>query len=572
MYTAISKFRQKWIAHRHEASPAEPIPFRQGVGPAVIYSTAFVFLATALLFAPVATAGGRLPWPFSLSLSLALVLLCVGCFLEALRSLHPEKEHRSTHLCLLYVLVLVALAIGDVWCLAVRQLLQLGDGDITSMLVLSLPILLPHLLAPASLTLLLGPVFGTLSGIALSQLFSLQLCLNLYSARDSLASTDILFLGVVSLVTGLVAAAVVPRCIYCGHVRRNMHIVRISVIALAAPLAGFAIGGLLTGALGQSLGSWPDGWTRAVFVLGILALSVISCFAQTFFVAITLRVFEHVFALTSNITLQNYADLQAPLMDRLSQEAPGTLSHCMSVAAIAARAADSIGANAILSRVGAYYHDIGKLTKPSFFTENQSDEGNPHDKLPAAASAVWIRNHVKDGLAFAKEFNLPIPIRKLIAEHHGTTLMAFFYHKAKQEAKAAAEAAGDGRDPAPVDEGLFRYAGPKPSSKESGILLLADSVEAASRSLSKPTPQAIEALVADIFQKKLDDGQFDECPLSMAELVTVRKSITSSILASRHVRVAYPKDESAAPKDADGPAPAPTPPAPAGESHAPDRA
>ena len=570
MYTAISKFRQKWISHSHEAPPAEPVPFRQGIGPAVIYSTAFVLLATALLFAPVAAAGDRLPWAFSLALSLGLVLLCVGCFLEALRSLHPEKEHRSTHLCLLYVLVLVSLAIGDIWCLAVRGLLLHDGGDIASILVLSLPILLPHLIAPASLTLLLGPVFGTLSGIALSQLFSLQMCLNLYSAQGTLGATDVLFLGVVGLVAGLVAAAVVPRCIHCGGVRRNMHIVRIAVIALAAPLAGLAIGGLLMGTLQRDVQCWPAGWAQAVFVLGILALSVISCFAQTFFVAISLRIFEHVFALTSNITLQNYADLQAPLMDRLSQEAPGTLSHCMSVAAIAARAADSIGANAILARVGAYYHDIGKLTKPSFFTENQSDEGNPHDKLPAAASAVWIRNHVKDGLAFAKEFNLPIPIRKLIAEHHGTTLMAFFYHKAKQEAREAAEAAGDGRAPAPVDEGLFRYAGPKPSSKESGILLLADSVEAASRSLSKPTPQAIEALVADIFQKKLEDGQFDECPLSMAELVKVRKSITSSLLASLHARVAYPKD-AAAPRDAGGAAPAPEPPATAGGAHAPER-
>ncbi len=541
MDISISKFRQKRILQR-SATP-EPHPsFRRGPGPTIIYTILFVLLASTLLFLPSAAT----PWPVALGLVVALVLLCAGCLLESLRSLHPEKTHRSTHLCLLYTMVVVALLIGAPLCYLVRSTFGEKGGDLPMLLVYCLPILLPHLIAPVSLSLLLGPVFGTLSGIALAQLFSLQLCLCFYNCKG-LDEKTVLLLGIATLVTGLVTAAVVPRCIRCGNIRRPAHVVKISLVALAAPLAGFIVAGLLAEMLpNYSPDSWE--WFAAV------AIAVVSCFFQTIVVAGTLFIFEHIFALTSDIRLQNFADLSEPLMVRLAAEAPGTLSHSSSVSTIAAKAADCIGANPILARVGAYYHDIGKLVKPAMFSENQVGGVNPHDTLPAATSAMWLRNHVKDGLAFAKEYNLPIPIRKLIAEHHGTTLMAFFYHKAKQEAKAAAEAADDGRSPAPVEEGLYRYSGPKPSSKEAGILMLADSVEAAARSLDKPTPQAIESLVTDIFQKKLLDGQFDECPLSMAELVQVRTSIATSLISILHTRVVYPKDDADAKPAAEVPA------------------
>ena len=212
----------------------------------------------------------------------------------------------------------------------------------------------------------------------------------------------------------------------------------------------------------------------------------------------------------------------------------------MVVANLAASAADQIGANALLARVGAYYHDIGKLAHPDNYTENLGlGARNPHDALPPNMSAIILSSHVKDGEGFAVDANLPVPIRRIILEHHGNSLMMFFYNKALQQ--AAAKAKETGREPEQVDENQFRYPCPRPSSAEAAIVSLADSVEAASRSLPNPTPSAIEKLVDTIVSAKAADGQLDASPLTYADVNEIRRVFTSVLPTILHARIAYPK-------------------------------
>lgn len=549
MNASISQFRLKRLREQTQKTESRERPaFRKSVWLAALYESVFVVLASLLLALPAPFAAGR-PFGRVLAPVVALCVLCVACFHETLKSLHKEKEHWNTHLCLLYTTLLAVLAVGDLCCLGVRIVLGHTDGVYATTFLAALPILLPHFLAPAALTLLVGPVVGTLSGLGLAMLLTLQMLLRLLSVRE-LSTVETLPFVAASFVTGLLAAAFVPRILSHGTVRRRSRIVRASLLAAVAPIVGLVSGTLIlsllrpeawTGAQGALRDLPVQGWT--ILCLGQILLALASMVGQSILVAMMLPLLEHFFALTSDITLQNYTDLASPLQERLSLEAPGTHNHCTTVATLASKAAECIGANPLLARVGAYYHDIGKLGKPLFFVENQGATQNPHDTLRPTTSATWLRAHVKNGIAIADQYRLPLPIRQIIAEHHGTTVMSYFLHKAQQEAKEAAEKAGDGRAPEPVDESLFRYDGPKPSSRESGILMLADSVEAASRSLEHPTPAAISSLVDNIFQAKILDGQFDDCPLTLRDIAEIRKSFVSSLVAVLHARIAYPKDD-----------------------------
>ncbi len=219
-------------------------------------------------------------------------------------------------------------------------------------------------------------------------------------------------------------------------------------------------------------------------------------------------------------------------------EAPGTYHHSLILANLAQAAADDIGANSLLARVCAYFHDVGKLTKPDFFAENLNQRGNPHDDLPPSMSTLVITSHVKEGLSLAMMHKLPTPVKAVIQEHHGTSLVSCFHHKAKSQ-KESEVAGGNDR----IDEGDFRYAGPRPSFKESAIICLADSVEAASRSIEKTTPGHIEQLVTAIVNSKLTDGQLDDCELSLQELTRVKRSFVFTLTNMLHGRVPYPKDD-----------------------------
>jgi putative nucleotidyltransferase with HDIG domain len=245
-----------------------------------------------------------------------------------------------------------------------------------------------------------------------------------------------------------------------------------------------------------------------------------------------LPVIEKVFGIATSMTLLDYSDANQPLLRKLAMDAPGTFSHSLLIGSIAEAAAEAINANGLLCRVGAYYHDIGKINKPPYFIENQMGSASRHEQLSPAMSQLVIVGHVKDGIEIAKEFGLPSVLRQFIETHHGTTLIEYFYHEAKKK---------QGGKEAPVSENEFRYPGPKPKSREAAIVMLADTVESAVRSMTELTPTRIEVIVHNMAMKRLQDGQFDECDLTLRELSRIEASISKSLSAHHHGRIAYPK-------------------------------
>jgi putative nucleotidyltransferase with HDIG domain len=263
------------------------------------------------------------------------------------------------------------------------------------------------------------------------------------------------------------------------------------------------------------------------------------CLAAGFLVSGSLPFIESTFGTVTDISLLELGDVSHPLLQELVRRAPGTYNHSITVASIGETAADAIGANGLLVRVGAYFHDIGKMLKPHYFVENMTDGENRHDHLAPAMSTLIIIGHVKDGVDLAHEHGLPRPILDFIEQHHGTTLVEYFYH----EAARIAEEDPDHRTDA--EESNFRYPGPKPQTRENAVLMIADAVEGASRALSEPTPSRIERLVHDIAMRRLLDGQFDECGLTFTELSRIEDSLTKSLTAMYHGRVKYPEPRTA---------------------------
>jgi hypothetical protein len=249
---------------------------------------------------------------------------------------------------------------------------------------------------------------------------------------------------------------------------------------------------------------------------------------------------EKFFDVQTDINLLELSDPNHPLLRELVQRAPGTYNHSINVASIAEAAAEQINANGLLCRVGAYFHDIGKIRKPEYFIENQSGI-NKHDDLVPTMSTLVIIAHVKDGAELARVHGLPKRIVELIEQHHGTTLVEYFFKRAeRQQAEKAQELQED------VDEADYRYPGPKPQTLEAAVLMLADAVESASRTLREPAPSRIENLVFDIARKKLEDGQFDESPITLNQLRLVQRSLIKSLNAVFHARVQYPEKQQSA--------------------------
>ena len=252
-------------------------------------------------------------------------------------------------------------------------------------------------------------------------------------------------------------------------------------------------------------------------------------------------VFEWFTGITTDQTLLEWADPNAPLLRRLSLEAPGTYAHTINVANLAELAANGIGAHGLLCRVGLYYHDVGKVLKPHYFVENQHEGRNPHDKLKPDTSSAILIEHVVEGLRLGKEAKLPDVIQRFISEHHGTQLIAFFYQNAQEEL---------GEDN--VDEADYRYPGPKPQSKETAVAMMADSIESATRVLQEPTPERVRDLVDGIIEGKRQDGQLDEAPLTMREITVLKDTFVKVLSGIYHHRIDYPttKHLTEAPDDA----------------------
>lgn len=261
--------------------------------------------------------------------------------------------------------------------------------------------------------------------------------------------------------------------------------------------------------------------------------NLLSCIISGVFVSGALPVFEYLFKVASNIKLLELSDFNQPLLKKMVLEAPGTYHHSLVVGNLSEAAAEAIGANSLLARIGAYYHDIGKIDKAEYFIENQPQESltTAHQQIKPSISKMVIMNHVKEGVELAKRHKLNPAIVDFVAQHHGTSLVFYFYCRALEDGHAEDEIREEG----------FRYSGPKPQTKETAIVLLADSAEGAARALAERTPKKIHELVRKIINNKFIDGQLDECELSLSDLENIASVFTKILSAVYHARITYPE-------------------------------
>jgi putative nucleotidyltransferase with HDIG domain len=337
-------------------------------------------------------------------------------------------------------------------------------------------------------------------------MISVMVIATLVGGQSVFRGTNALF---INLVGGAVAAFSV-RVV----TRRNQTYLWIFAVAAAYLTTAIAIG-LTLDLPGHDI------WTSA----GYGALNAV---VSVLLALLLLPMAESFTGIETDLTLLEWSDLNRPLMQRLSLEAPGTYAHTIAIANLAEAGARAIGANALLARVGAYYHDIGKIAKPQYFVENQAKGRNPHDKLKPGTSAQIIRNHVREGLEMAEEHKLPRALRSFITEHHGTGSIAYFLEKAKE------------RDSTAPDPGEFSYPGPLPQTAETAIVMLADGVEAATRVLAEPTREKIREVVQHIVRQRIDQGQLRDAPLTLKQLDIIKDEFTRVLTGMYHNRIDYP--------------------------------
>lgn len=338
------------------------------------------------------------------------------------------------------------------------------------------------------------------------------------------------FVGAVALgwTVGQTVAALAPTAVAISLLDSVRHRSKLLMVGLSAGFVAI----VTTMAVGAIEGqpTWET--------LKLAVATGLWCVVAGSLMTVLLQAVEYVFDVQTDLSLLEWGDPANPLLQELVRRAPGTYNHSITVASIAEAATESIGGRGLLVRVGAYYHDIGKMLKPGYFIENQGQGGNQHDTLVPAMSTLVIIAHVKDGADLARQNKLPQCLIDFIEQHHGTTLVEYFYRQAQKKS-------ADDEDEGEVDENRFRYPGPKPQTKEAGVMMLADAVESASRALREPTPSRIENLVEELTRKRLDDGQFDECGLTLQEVHTVGESLIKSMTAVYHGRVKYPDQETA---------------------------
>ena len=386
-------------------------------------------------------------------------------------------------------------------------------------------LLAPYAFAPLVLSVLLGRNHGLYAAVFVSLWSSV-----LFGRIDA-------SLLVISLISGFTAVYLTLQ------VRRRGQLIRAGVgVGLAIWLSSLSFG--MIGPI-NLFPPMDNDWG----MIGLQsALTLGNGIITAMIVGGALPMLEHLFQITTDVSWLELSDLNHPLLRRMTIEAPGTYHHSLVVANLAEAAAEKIGANATLCRVCSYFHDVGKLVKPEYFTENMNFERNPHDDLAPSMSALIIIAHVKEGVDLALKNKLNQRIIDIIQEHHGTSLVYYFYQRAiqqQEDARAGGKIMNIRKEDIPeVQEESFRYTGPKPQTKESAIVSLADIVESASRSLEKPTPQKIEQLVNELIEERIADGQLDECDLTLGELRVIAKRFRFTLMTMLHTRIAYPKHES----------------------------
>ncbi|HND52214.1 MAG TPA: HDIG domain-containing protein [Pirellulaceae bacterium] len=432
----------------------------------------------------------------------ALYLLC-GLYIH-----HVEPKLLSDLRQFVKLLATVVLTIIACWVTAHDQ----WRAEIVPLVLFSLTMAIVH---PRELALLLSTATALIVTLVLGQglaqfiVFAATISVAVLTLGRIRSRTKVIYVGLaVSLASFLISLCV---CTIVGTAYGAPQSMHSPLVDIANPAGNPFMRSLLGGSL----------WTAI--------LSLISGIMMTGL----LPFIERIYDVQTDISLLELGDARHPLMQELVRRAPGTYNHSINVASIGEAAAEAIGANGLLVRVGAYFHDIGKMLKPQYFVENQGQETSRHQSLLPAMSTLVIIAHVKDGANLARQHHLPQSIIDFIEQHHGTTLVEYFYRQATKQL----EADPDGTE---VDETHFRYPGPKPQTKETGVMMLADAVESASRTLVDPTPARIESLVHDILMKRLLDGQFSECRLTLEELHMVEQSLVKSLNAVYHSRIKYP--------------------------------
>ena len=459
--------------------------------------------------------GGQQPEPTK---NFVISLLFFATALTQLWINQPSTFVRSSRVLLVFGVIFVQLA-------ATKVLLVLcNSGSFAFLRPETVGLIAPYAFAPLLLSVLLGRNHGLYASVFVSLWSSI-----LFGKVDA----PLLVCGLISGFTAVYLTL---------QVRRRSRLIR----------AGFGVGiaiwalSLTFGIIGPIDLFSPAGtdWK----MIGIQsALAIGNGIVTATIVGGMLPMFEHLFQVTTDISWLEASDLNHPLLRRMTIEAPGTYHHSLVVANLAEAAAEGIGANATLCRVCSYFHDIGKLVKPEYYTENMNFERNPHDDLAPTMSALIIIAHVKEGVDLALKHGLNQRIIDIIQEHHGTSLVYYFYKRAlqqKEDARAGGKIMNLREENVPeVREETFRYSGPKPQTKESAIVSLADMVESASRSLEKPTPQKIEQLVTELISQRIADGQLIECDLTLADLNTIAERFRFTLMTMLHTRIAYPKQD-----------------------------
>ena len=427
------------------------------------------------------------------------VISTMVCLLVALVSVYLFLFHNDLYrdtprlflLCLLCVISVIGLKIGST--LLGLPLTGVRFGYLGMMCVASAGMVIALLISPRVATLIVA-LLSVASGLILNN----ELRFTLITLGSSLV-------GIVSVATLRNRGELLRAALFLCGANALLNV-------LVGQLEGDVPSELLTGLLWGVISGW---FALVLFYLGVAA-------------------FEKPFGLTTHLRLLELSDPATTILQEFRLRVPGTYAHSLMVGNLAHAAAEAIHADGLLVRVAAYYHDLGKMNRPDYFTENQNALENVHDRMAPSLSAVVLASHVKDGLEMCDEIGLPPLVREIIQQHHGTSLMKFFYHRAT------------GGVPNPTLEAQFRYAGPKPQTKEAAILMLADTVEAASRTLERPTPSRIADFVARLVEDKRADGQLDECDLTLRDLKTIEEIFARTLSGTLHARVSYPDDKAAA--------------------------
>jgi putative nucleotidyltransferase with HDIG domain len=414
-------------------------------------------------------------WALGINLVVPAALVCMVLILGLIRPSNGYKAYRKLHLIFLFVLVVCA-----------SYMIRVYHAP-----VFFTPFLVLAMLSVMLFNDLIVALVLTLAG----------------SITVAAINSNDFYMGLIFLVSGIVTAILVQ-----GTRKRNAVIRAGVIVGLVQALLLILLTGFRLIDPKQYLILFANGIAYSIIVLGILP------------------VFEMLFGTVTNISLLELADFNHPLLNRLMLEAPGTYHHSLVVGNLSEAACSAIGANSLLARIGAYYHDIGKLTKPEYFSENQEMSSNKHDSLSPTISKMVIMNHIREGVELARRSHLNLRIVDFIQYHHGTSLVYYFYRRALEHQDDTQEVSEDG----------FRYPGPKPKTKEIAVVLLADSVEAATRSLKNPSPESIKELVHKIINNKFIDGQLDDCDLTLKDLEKIALIFIHVLSGIYHTRVTYP--------------------------------